>query len=145
MMKTVQDILRTKGHEVCSVGPDASMLEALRKMAEKNVGALLVMEGADICGIVTERDYARKLALKGKSSRDTPVREIMTQKAMFVSPGQTLEECMALMTDKHVRHLPVLHEDRLVGIVSIGDVVKAMISEKEFVIAQLERYIKGHR
>lgn len=143
-MKTVRDILRSKGHEVWSVRPDTTLFEALEKMAEKNVGALLVMEGEEVVGIVSERDYARKIILKGKSSRETPVGEIMTQDTLYVDPDYKMEECMALMTDEHVRHLPVIEKDRVIGIVSIGDVVKAVISEKEFVIEQLEKYIKGH-
>ena len=144
-MNTVRDILRSKGSEVWSVRPDATLFEALEKMAEKNVGALLVMEGEEVVGIVSERDYARKIILKGKSSKETRVREIMTQDTLYVDPDYRVEECMALMTDEHVRHLPVIEKDRIVGIVSIGDVVKAIIEEKQFVIEQLEKYIKGHR
>ena len=143
-MKTVRDILRTKGHEVWSVRPDNSMFEALEKMAEKNVGALVVKEGEEVVGIVTERDYARKIILKGKTSRETLVREIMTRDTLYVDPDYRVEECMALMTDERVRHLPVMEKDRLVGLVSIGDVVKEVISDKQFVIEQLEKYIKGH-
>jgi CBS domain-containing protein len=112
-------------------------------MADKEVGALPALEGEKVVGIISERDYARKVILKGKSSMDTPVREIMTQKVLTVRPEQTIQECMALMTDKRIRHLPVLEDDRLVGIVSIGDVVKAVISQQEFMIEQLERYIEG--
>lgn len=144
-MKTVRDILRNKGHEVWSVRPDNSMFEALEMMADKNVGALLVIQQEDVVGIVSERDYARKIILKGKTSKQTLVSEIMTRDTLYVDPEYRVEECMALMTDEHVRHLPVLEEDRLVGLISIGDVVKAVISEKQFVIEQLERYIKGHR
>jgi CBS domain-containing protein len=143
-MKTVRDILRTKGREVWTVRPDATLFEALEKMAEKNVGALVVTKGEDIVGIVSERDYARKVILKGKSSRETRVSEIMTKDTLYVDPDYKVEECMALMTDEHVRHLPVIEKGRIVGIVSIGDVVKAVISEKEFVIEQLEKYIRGH-
>ena len=144
-MKTVRDILRTKGREVWSVRADNSMFEALEKMAEKNVGALLVLEGGEVAGIVSERDYARKIILKGKSSKQTLVKEIMTKDTLYVDPDYKVEECMALMTDERVRHLPVMENERVVGIVSIGDVVKAIISDKQFVIEQLERYIKGHR
>ena len=143
-MKTVRDVLRNKGHEVWSVRPDATLFEALEKMAEKNVGALLVMEGEEVVGIVSERDYARKIILKGRGSKETRVREIMTQDTLYVDPDYRVEECMALMTDEHVRHLPVIEEDRVIGIISIGDVVKEIISEKQFVIEQLEKYIKGH-
>jgi CBS domain-containing protein len=143
-MNTVRDILRSKGSEVWSVRPDATLFEALEKMAEKNVGALLVMEGEEVVGIVSERDYARKIILKGRGSKETRVREIMTQDTLYVDPDYRVEECMALMTDGHVRHLPVIEEDRVIGIISIGDVVKEIISEKQFVIEQLEKYIKGH-
>ncbi|MFQ5854938.1 MAG: CBS domain-containing protein [Anaerolineae bacterium] len=144
-MKTVRHILHTKGRAVWSVAPDTTVYEALQLMAEKNVGALLVLEAEKVAGIFSERDYARKVALKGKSSKDTPVREIMTSKVVYVRPDQTIEECMALMTDKHIRHLPVLEDNQLVGIISIGDVVKAIISQQEFIIEQLESYIRGTR
>jgi CBS domain-containing protein len=142
-MKTVAQILRTKGHEVLSVSPEISVFEALGVMAEKNVGALLVVEGGRLAGIFSERDYARKVILKGKLSREIPVREIMTSDVLYVRPGQTVDDCMALMTDKRIRHLPVLEEERLVGVISIGDVVKAIITEQEFVIEQLQNYITG--
>lgn len=143
VMKTVAQILRTKGHEVLSVSPEISVFEALRVMAEKNVGALLVVEGERLTGVFSERDYARKVILKGKASRETPVREIMTSHVLYVRPEQTVDDCMALMTDKRVRHLPVLDEERLVGVISIGDVVKAIITEQEFIIEQLQNYITG--
>jgi CBS domain-containing protein len=142
-MKTVAQILRTKGHEVFSISPERSVFEALGLMAEKNVGALLVVEGGRLTGIFSERDYARKVILKGKASRETPVREIMTSRVLYVSPEQSVHDCMALMTDKRVRHLPVLAEERLVGLISIGDVVKAIITEQEFIIEQLQNYITG--
>ncbi len=144
-MKTVAQLLRAKGHEVLSVSPETTVFAALELMAEKNVGALIVLEGDRVVGIFSERDYARKVILKGKSSRETPVREIMSPRVLYVRPEQTIEECMALMTNKRVRHLPVLEEDRLVGVISIGDVVKAIISEQEFVIEQLQNYITGER
>jgi CBS domain-containing protein len=145
-MKTVRELLRNKGYHVYSIGPDATVYEALTLMAEKDVGALLVLDSAgQLVGILSERDYARKIVLKGKTSRETPVREIMTEKVLWVRPDQTIEECMALMTNKHIRHLPVMEEGRLLGVVSIGDVVKDIISEQEFVIAQLENYITGKR
>ena len=142
-MSTVAQLLQEKGHAVWTVAPDAMVYDALSLMAEKNVGALVVVEGARVVGILSERDYARKVILKGRFSKDTQVREIMSDKVYFVRSAQTVEECMALMTAEHIRHLPVLEDDQLVGIVSIGDVVKATISEKEFLIAQLENYITG--
>ncbi len=142
-MKTVAQLLRGKGHEVLSVPPETPVFEALKVMAEKNVGALLAVEGDRLVGIFSERDYARKVILKGKSSKDTPVREVMSSHVLYVRPEQTVEECMALMTDKRVRHLPVLEEGRLVGLISIGDVVKAIIAEQEFLIEQLQNYITG--
>ena len=142
-MITVRQLLRAKGHDIWHIAPDASVYDALKLMADKQVGALLVLEGEDVIGIISERDYARKVILKEKSSMDTPTREIMTRRVMYVHPEQTIQECMALMTDKRVRHLPVLDNDRLMGIISIGDVVKAIISQQEFMIEQLERYIGG--
>ncbi len=144
-MKTVRELLRNKGDQVYSIGPDASVYEALTLMAEKDVGALLVLDSGQLVGILSERDYARKIVLKGKTSRETSVREIMTERVVWVRPDQTIDECMALMTNKRVRHLPVMEESRLVGVISIGDVVKDIISEQEFVIAQLENYITGKR
>jgi CBS domain-containing protein len=141
MLKTVKQILDEKGHEIWSVSPDDNVYDALKKMAEKNIGALLVLEGEDLVGIISERDYARKVMLKGKSSMDTPVRDIMTPRVLYVRINQSLEDCMALMTDKRIRHLPVFEGDKLAGVISIGDVVKAIISHQEFVIEQLENYI----
>src|SRR2546428_12389201 len=142
-MKTVAQLLRTKGHQVLSVSPDIPVFAALEVMAEKNVGALLVVEGERLGGIFSERDYARKVILKGKSSKETPVREIMSSHVLYVRPQQTIEDCMALMTDKRVRHLPVVEDERVVGVISIGDVVKAIIAEQEFMIEQLQNYITG--
>ena len=142
-MKTVGEILRTKGHDIWTVAPDATVCQALELMAQKNIGAVVVIEGGQLAGILSERDYARKVILRGRTSRDTPVRDIMTEEVFCVRPDYTVEQCMALMTDKRVRHLPVLEGDRLVGLVSIGDVVKAIISEQEFMIGQLESYITG--
>lgn len=144
-MKIVKHILKEKGQRLWSVGPDTMVIEALKLMAEKEVGALLVLDGGKLVGIMSERDYARKVILKGKSSLDTPVREIMTAKVFFIRPAQTVEECMALMTDKHIRHLPVMEGDKVVGVISIGDLVKATIEEKDFLIKQLENYITGGR
>lgn len=142
-MKTVDQILRAKGHAVWAVSPRSTVYEALELMAEKNIGAVLVIDEGKLVGIMSERDYARKVILKGRASRDTEVRQIMTERVAYVRPNQTTEECMALMTDKRIRHLPVLEEDLLVGVVSIGDVVKAIISDQEFIIEQLGHYITG--
>ena len=140
-MKTVRQLLQAKGGAIFSISPDASVFEALKLMAEKEVGALVVIEGGGLAGIVSERDYARKVILHGKSSHDIPVREIMTEKLVTVHPAQTVEECMTLMTDKRTRHLPVIEGDRLIGVLSIGDLVKEVISEQEQTIKQLESYI----
>ena len=142
-MATVRDMLKTKGFEVWSVAPDETVYDALKLMAEKNIGAVLVMEAGKVVGILSERDYARKIILLGRASADTPAKEIMTSRVMCVRPQETAEQCMALMTEKKIRHLPVLEDDRLVGIISIGDVVKATIAQKEFIIEQLEEYIRG--
>jgi CBS domain-containing protein len=142
-MGTVTEILNRKGRDVWSVPPDIMFFDALRLMAEKDVGALLVMEGAKLVGIVTERDYARKIVLAGKSSRDTPVRDVMTTRVLCARPDQTIEQCMALMTDKRARHLPILDHKHVIGLVSIGDLVKATIREQKFVIEQLQQYISG--
>jgi len=142
-MKTVGDVLRAKGRAVCAANPDETVYHALTVMAEKNIGALIVREGERVVGIFSERDYARRVELQGKASKDTPLRDVMTSRVAFVRPEHSLEECMALMTDKRIRHLPVLEEAQLAGILSIGDVVKAVISEKEFLISQLEHYITG--
>ena len=140
-MKTVAQILKLKPAGVISIRPDVPVLDALKLLADKDVGAVLVMDGPRLVGIVSERDYARKVALKGKSSSDTPVSEIMTREVVFVTPAQTNEDCMALMTEKRARHLPVIDNGRVVGVLSIGDLVKDAISEQQFVIDQLERYI----
>jgi CBS domain-containing protein len=140
-MKTVQQLLEAKRYSVVSVSPDDTVLDALKVMAEKEIGAVIVTQDGHLIGIFSERDYARKVVLQGKSSKDTPVREIMTEKVVCVSPDQTIEDCMGLMTDKRIRHLPVLAHKKVIGVVSIGDVVKEMLYEKEFVIQQLESYI----
>jgi len=142
-MKPVDQLLREKGADFWSVVPDATVFKALELMAQKNIGALLVMEGEHLVGIFSERDYARKVVLEGKSSKDIPVHQIMTTKVVCVRPQQSIEECMALMTDKRIRHLPVIEGDRVVGVISLGDVVKSKISEQEFIISQLEHYITG--
>jgi len=142
-MKTVQQLLETKGAAIVSVSPDTKVIDALRVMAEREIGAVLVVDNGRLVGIMSERDYARKVILKGKSSQETPVRDIMTERVIYVRPQQTVPDCMALMTNKRVRHLPVLDEERLVGILSLGDLVKETISEQEFIIQQLENYIHG--
>ena len=143
-MATVSQILRSKpDRAVHTIAPGATVYEALKLMADKNVGAVLVVEGGSIVGVLTERDYARKVILMARSSKDTPVRDIMTAPVMYVSPERTSEECMALMTENRFRHLPVLEKGRLVGLVSIGDLVKDVISEQKFIIEQLEHYIAG--
>lgn len=145
-MKTVREVLRSKRDQaVWTIMPSASVLEAVRLMAERNLGALVVTEGSNVLGIVTERDYARKIILLGRSSKDTAVRDIMTAPVIAVRPGQTNEECMELMTEKRVRHLPVVDGARLIGLVSIGDLVKDIISEQKQTIQHLEHYITGQR
>jgi CBS domain-containing protein len=143
MVKTVRDVLRNKGGQIFSVDAEATVFAALEVMARENVGALLVMNGGRLIGMLSERDYARKVILKGLSSPQTKVREIMTDTIFYARPEQTVEECMAVVTEKRCRHLPVLDDDKLVGLVSIGDLVKASIAEKEFIIEQLENYIKA--
>ena len=145
-MKTVAQILKAKPtQDIFSASPKMTVFDAIKLMSEKNIGALLVTDGDKIVGIFTERDYARKIALKGHSSRSTPVGDIMTSHVMYVRPSQTNEECMALMTDNRIRHLPVLDQGKLIGILSIGDLVKDVICEQKFIIDQLEHYISGSR
>ena len=144
-MKTIHDILKEKGDAIWSIGPDETVLEALWLMAEKNIGAVLVMEEGKIVGILSERDYARKVVLKGKASGDTRVREIMTDKVLVVHANRSVEDCMALMTSSRVRHLPVLDGGQVAGVLSIGDVVKAVIADQQFTIEQLSTYISGNR
>ena len=140
-MKRVCDLLSEKGRDIWSLTPDATVYEAIDQMAQKGVGALLVMEGERLVGIVSERDYARKVILKGKASREIQVREIMSHPVICVSPEQTVEQTMALMTDRHVRHLPVVVAETVVGVISIGDVVRSIIDDKEYYIQQLTTYI----
>ena len=143
-MTTVMQILRSKqDNTVFTTSPGATVTEAARLMAEKHIGGLLVMEKERIIGIVTERDFARKLALPDFSCGETPVREIMSSPVMYVRPLQTTEECMALITENRLRHLPVIEDDKLIGLISIGDLVKDVISTQKFTIQQLEHYIKG--
>ena len=140
-MNTVKQLLEGKTIRLLSISPDASVFEALQLMAAKDVGALVVLEGERLAGIFSERDYARKVILHGKASKDTPVHEIMTHKVVCVRPEQSVEECMAVMTDKRIRHLPVLQDKKVIGVISIGDVVKEVISEQRLMIEQLEHYI----
>lgn len=144
-MTAVADILKSKATSaVYSIAPTDSVLDALRLMADKGIGALLVMEGSEIADIVTERDYARKIALLGRTSGATLVRDVMTRDVLFVGPTQTTQECMAVMTENRLRHLPVVDEGgKLLGLISIGDLVKDIISEQKFIIEQLEHYISG--
>jgi len=142
-MRKVRGILETKGHDVWSIEPSALVYDAMKLMADKAIGALLVMEGAKLVGIISERDYARKIILQGRSSRTTEVREIMTSRVVYTEPERNIEECMALMTDKRIRHLPVVEAGQVCGVISIGDLVKAIIAEQKFIIEQLERYISS--
>lgn len=142
-MTTVRQLLDQKGRTILSIHPDATVFEAVAKMAEKDVGSLTVMEGDKLVGIITERHYARKVVLKGKTSPAISVREIMERHVIIARPEQSVEECMALMSEKHVRHLPVLEGEKPIGIVSIGDLVKNIIGDQKFVIDQLEHYIHG--
>jgi CBS domain-containing protein len=142
-MTTIESILNNKGGEIWSIPPDASVFEALEVMAEKNISGLLILEGEQLVGIFTERDYARKLILKGKFSKETKVSELMTKDVLYVETKNTLEDCMKLMTEKRIRHLPVYEDGQLKGIVTIGDLVKQIISEQKSTIDQLENYISG--
>lgn len=142
-MRTAQDIIQYKGSTVWSVGPDDTVLHALGVLAEHEIGAVIVLDGDKIIGILTERDYARKVILSGRSSRDSRVRDVMTDTVICVSPDRTIDECLALMTDKRVRHLPVIDNKTIAGMVSIGDLVHATIAEQEHVIEQLQHYIAG--
>jgi len=143
-MTTAMQILKSKPDKtIYTTTPAASVFEAVKLMAEKSIGALLVMEGETVVGIISERDYARKIVLMARSSKDTPVRDIMTSAVMYVPPDRTSEECMLLMTENRVRHLPVMDKGKLIGLLSIGDLVKDVISEQKFIIRELERYIAG--
>ena len=144
-MTTIAQLLREKGHAVFSIGPDETVYEALQKMAEANVGCLVVLEDGKLVGIISERDYARNVVLKGRTSPATHVREIMNTAVLYVTPDRTVEECMALMTDRRIRHLPVIDQGQLIGLISIGDLVKSIISDQKFMIDQLEHFIYGQR
>jgi CBS domain-containing protein len=142
-MTMINQLLKVKGHDYFSVGPDETVYAALEKMAEKNVGSMLVMDRATLVGIFTERDYARNVLLKGRSSPQTLVRDIMSTQVAYVEPDETVEDCMALMTEKRVRHLPVVVDEAVVGVISIGDLVKSIIDDQRFTIDQLETYFRG--
>lgn len=142
-MKTLHRVLEDKGRDIYRTTPDTMVFDALREMADRDVGALLVMEGDRVVGIFSERDYARKIILVGKSSKETPVRDIMTSRVVYARPEQRLDECLALMTDKRIRHLPVIEDGEVIGVVSIGDLVKGIIAEQRFIIGQLENYVSG--
>ena len=142
-METIRQVLDAKGGEVWSISPATTVYDALTLMAEKHVGALLVMDGDRLAGIVSERDYARKVVLLDRMSRDTPVSDIMTPEVLVMGPGDTVDHGLALMTERRIRHLPVVEDGNVVGVISIGDLVKAVISEQQFKIEQLERYIAG--
>lgn len=144
-MTTVKHVLDQKGHHVHFVRPDASVFDALKMMAENNIGSLVVLEDGKLVGVITERHYAREIVLKGRTSPGTLVRDIMSTKVIYARPDQSVEECMAVMTARAVRHLPVLEGARLVGIVSIGDMVKSVIDDQKFIIEQLEHFIHGDR
>jgi CBS domain-containing protein len=142
-MKTIKELLEEKGHTVHTIGPEASVYQALEEMAAREIGSLVVMDGPRPVGLISERDYARSVVLRGRTSRDTPVGAIMTSRVVVATPNQTVDECMALMTEKRVRHLPVMADGELVGLISIGDLVKAIISEQQYIIEQLEHYISS--
>ena len=142
-MTTIRQVLLDKGNKVHSIGPEDTVYNAISKMADESVGSLVVMEGGKIVGIITERDYARNVVLKGRSSPATRVGDIMVSRVMYAKPDQSVEECMAIMTDKKVRHLPVIEQEKLVGMVSIGDLVKSVLSDQKFIIDQLEHFIRG--
>lgn len=142
-MRTVRELLAGKAPEIHAIGPDAAVVDAIRLMAEKGIGAVLVMEGARLVGILSERDYARKIVLEGRASRDTPVRAIMSSDVVCVAPGDSVDACMALVTERRIRHLPVREGDQVVGVVSIGDLVKAVIEAQRVELDQLQRYISS--
>ena len=144
-MQTVRTLLKNKNNDVISVTSDTSVYDALKLMSEKSIGAVLVLDNGALTGILSERDYARKIVLQGRSSKETLVKDIMTEKVLVVQGTVHVEECMALMNEKKVRHLPVFEDGKLIGVISIGDVLKAILSQKDFVIDQLEQYITGNR
>lgn len=140
-MRTVRQLLDTKSPEIHSISPDAPVIDAIRLMAERRIGALLVMDGLRLAGMLSERDYARKIVLQGRSSKDTPVRDIMTAEVVSVSPADNTDQCMQLVTDSRIRHLPVIEDGQVIGVISIGDLVKAVIEDQQLELDQLQRYI----
>ncbi len=142
-MATVKQLLESKDNHVWSISPETTVFEGLQFMAEKNIGALLVTRDDKLIGIFSERDYARKVILKGKASKDTTIGELMTREVVYTTPEDSLDECMALMTAKHIRHLPILNNDKLIGLLTLGDLVKQIMSNQEFKIQELEKYISG--
>ncbi len=142
-MGTIRELLAEKGDDVWSIGPDDSVLDAIQRMAEHEIGALAVVDQGRLVGIISERDYARKLILEGKSSKDTRVRDVMTARVIYAQPHQSVEECMSIMNDNRIRHMPVMKDDQMVGMLSLKDLVKVIISEQQFIIDQLETYITG--
>lgn len=142
-MKRIQTLLKKKGYDVWSIAPDASVYDAIHLMAEKAVGALIVMDGPKLVGVISERDYARKIILEGRSSENTKISEIMSSEVITTGPDNRIEECMAIMTERRIRHLPVLDGNEVLGVISLGDLVKYIIAEQQFVIEQMERYIAG--
>lgn len=142
-MKRIQTLLKKKGYDVWSIAPDASVYDAIHLMAEKAVGALIVMDGPNLVGVISERDYARKIILEGRSSENTKISEIMSSEVITTGPDNRIEECMAIMTERRIRHLPVLDGNEVLGVISLGDLVKYIIAEQQFVIEQMERYING--
>ncbi len=142
-MEMIKELLKGKGHNVWTVEPDDSVYDAIKLMADKEVGALMVMEGRKLVGVISERDYARKVILNDRSSRDTKVKEIMTTRVVYAQPEQNVNECMVLMTEKHIRHLPIMEEEKLLGVITIGDLVKSIIAQQQLTIEQLEQYISG--
>ena len=142
-MQTIRQLLEAKGKDIWSISPHVTVFKALRIMAEKDIGALLVIDNQKLVGIFSERDYAQKVILKGKSSKETNIGDLMTKEVIYIEPNNTLHECMAVMTANHIRHMPVLENNQLIGIVTLGDVVKQIISDQEFTIRELEKYISG--
>jgi len=142
-MATVKQLLESKDNNVWSISPETTVFEGLQFMAEKNIGALLVTRDDKLIGIFSERDYARKVILKGKASKDTTIGELMTKEVVYTTPEDSLDECMALMTAKHIRHLPILNNGKLIGLLTLGDLVKQIMSNQEFKIQELEKYISG--